>query len=672
MPTFEFTTPQGTFEVDAPDEAKAIEAIQQQLNANDPVRKRALEMADQIESRGGESGAFDLFRNQFSLGLNDKVTGLMEGTASMLRGGSFGDGYKAGSMAEQMVEERARDRTGAMGTAAEIGGALATGTFARAPAAANWFGRIVQAGKEAGQLGLVQGLGDSTETDPTSLARDTVMGGLTGAGLGMGLTGGLELAKPVIRGGRAMMRGVRGLADDPAQRAANRVTRSLEADELTPGKAAARMQTRDQSLLNVTGDNTMGLGRSAAATPGKGRTIINRALEREQAARPDKALEAVQEGLGGGDLPFNRRVAKMIAERGAKANDVYERAYAQNFGAKHSMKFDELAKRIPAEAYRNAEKVARARGEPFGEQLVASIDDASGMVKFRRTPSLREWHYIQRGLRGATDKAFREGVGEVGTEYKNLRKSLLDAMDESNKLYKFARKSYATDSEMIDALKRGREIMKPNTLRNLDQLADDFAEMSAPEKEMMRIGLARAMEDEIGATPSAAGDVVRRLLGTPQKRKAVRTLFESDSALRSFEVKMQRLANEAGKYKDIGMRNNSRTGYMEAEKAASGNLREVADASFDAVQNGVGAAAMRGLSKLVGSLGQMDDATAEQVARILTSRDPQFVRAALNTSMNRQARQQVNDELLRRIGSIVRGAAVGGSAAVGSSVVTGQ
>lgn len=637
--------------------------------APDPIRQRAEEMANQVESIQGPMGAGSLFRNSFALGLNDKITGLTEGVASMLRGGSFGDGYKAGSLAEQMLEERARERSGAMGTAAEIGGSLATGALAKAPAAATAFGRMLQAGKEAGTLGLIQGAGDSTKTD-ASIVGDAIIGGGLGAGLGAGLTGALEAARPMIRGGRAAYNSIRNMADDTGQRAANRVVNNLQADELTPGKAMARMNTRGQSLLDVAGDNTMGLGRSASAKPGRGRTIMNRALDAGQASRADRALDAVQDGLGGADEAFNIRLNRMATERGAKAKDVYERAFTQNYGSKHSMKFDELAGRIPPEAVRNAHRIAKAEGRPFGEQLVAAIDDNAGTVQFRRTPSLREWHYIQRGLRSATDKAYREGVGEVGTAFKNLHRDVLGAMDEANPLYKMARRSYAEKSQLMEAVQRGREIMQPGTLRNLDQLADDFGRMSKPEKEMMRLGLSRAMQDAIESTPSTAGDVVNKLMGTPQKRKAIRMLFDSDSAFRSFEIKMRRMSKEAANFKNI--RTGSRTSFVDAEKQTSGNLTEMAEGLIDIGRGGYASAAMRGLSKLVGNLGQMDAATAEQVARILTSQDPQFVRNALSTSLSRQARQQVNNELMRRIGSIVRGATVGGSAAAGSSVVQAQ
>src|SRR5690606_5340691 len=142
-----------------------------------------------------------------------------------------------------------------------------------------------------------------------------------------------------------------------------------------------------------------------------------------------------------------------------------------------SMVFDDLAQRIPGEAVRNAQRIAKAEGRDFGEQLIASIDDM-GNVTFRRAPSLREWHYIQRGLRAAADNAYRSGVGEVGAAYKALHKEILNAMDEASPLYRKARRQYSSQSDMIDAIQRGREILNPSTTRNVDALADELASMS--------------------------------------------------------------------------------------------------------------------------------------------------------------------------------------------------
>jgi len=643
----------------------ALAALQSQLQ----IRQRAEAMADQYEKVRGQTGAGDLLKNAFTLGLGDKMTGVMQGVGDLLTGGSFGEGYKVGSMSEQILEERARQRSGNLGTAAEIGGSLLTGSLLRAPAAATAFGRIGQAAKEAATLGAVQGAGDSEATNVGGILGDAAMGGVVGGALGGGLGATIEMAKPLVRGGRAMLGAVQNVGRNPQQKAAERVMQVLSDDGVSLNKAIGRMERGGISLLDAADENAMGLTRTAAARPGPGRTTITKALDKQQAESAGKLTGMVNSALGGGDETFNVRLARMIRERGKTANVAYDEAFKRNYGASHSLKFDRLAQRLPPEAVTNARKIAQAEGRPFGEQLVASIDDAAG-VQFRRTPSLREWHYIQRGLRTAKDKAYRDGVGEVGTAYKNLHREILDAMDDANPYYKAARKMYASESELVEALKMGREVMKKNNLDNVDELATTFAQLSKPEKEMVRAGLSRGLEDLIASTPSEAGDVAKKIFGTPQKRAAIKAVFGNDTEFRKFQQRVMLMSKQAKNYRAI--RGNSTTSPREAEREAFSAINDLAGGLVDVARGTPVNATMKGLSKLLSNLGGMDDQVAAQVAKIMVSQDPNFVTQALSKAKSRAASRQINNELMRRVESILRAGGVAGGAAIGASVAQAQ
>jgi hypothetical protein len=691
MPTYVITGPDGKkYRVSgqgSPEEA--LSAVQQQVGgvspepmpeqtapqpeAPDPIRQRAELIANDVEKYRGKAGAGDLFINQFGFGLRDKVSGVVEGLGDLFTGGSFGDGYKAGSLAEQIIEERARERSGALGTAAEIGGAIGTGTYLKGAQAANSvLGRIGQTAKEAAQLGTIAGTGNSEATTVTGMAGDALLSGGLGAVLGAGFQGAAEVARPLIKGATAVSRSVRGLADNVDERAARRVTQALSDDGLSVGKAAGRMQRAGSSLINSADENTMGLGRAVSARPGPGRSTVNKALDAGQATRADRAMGAVKGGLApNNNTAFNEQVMQMTAQRGAQANKAYQAAFKQNFGPQHSMAFDALQARVPAEAVKNAMRVAQAEGRPFGQQLVAAIDDATGNVTFRRTPSLEEWHYIQRGLRSATDSAYRSGAGEVGTAYRSLHKDILGAMDAANPTYKMARQAYATQSQLLEALQRGREIMRPAMLNNLDQLADDFARLSRPEQDMMRMGLARGLEDVISSTPDKAGNVVNKIFGTPQKREAIRQMFPSDTAFRQFEVQMRRLAKEANVFANV--RTGSRTSFVDAEKQSASNVEEAAGAMIDVARGGFVNATMRGLSKLLTGRGNMDPEVAARVAKILISEDPNFVMQALSRQGGRNLSQAQFDKLMSRAFQAMRGgSAVTAGAIAGQATATAQ
>lgn len=630
------------------------------------IEQQAQRQADSLEKYGGQTGAGELFGNSFTLGLKDKVAGLSGAAGALLTGDSAANGYRVGQRAQEILEDRARDRSGRLGTVAEIAGSVGTGVLARAPAAATVAGRMFQSAKEAGRLGLIQGVGDSESDSAGGMAMDALQSGATSFGLGGLLTGGVEAGKGLFKAGRATARGLGSLVDSPQGRAARKVSGALADDGTTAAQAAARMGKRDTALINTGDENLLGLGRAASATPGEGRTIINRALDAQQKASQAKVLQAVDQTLGGRDIPLNRRVAQMIQQRSANGEKLYGEAFRRNFSAGHAMQFDDLAKRVPGEAVRNAMRIAQAEGRPFGQQLVASIDDA-GNVAFRRTPSLQEWHYIQRGLRSAKDAAYRSGVGEVGNAYKNLHREILDAMDAANPTYKAARKAYSSQSEMIDAIQRGREVLSPSTTRNVDSLMDDISTMSAGEKEMMRIGMARQMEDLLFATPDAAGDMVKKIFGNQAKRGAIRAVFDNDTAFRKFETEMHKIAKETQAFRFV--RTGSRTSFVDAEKQAAGTMAEFGQAAVDLGSGGGLGTTARGVFKLLRTMGGMDDKVAAEVAKILVEKDPNTVLRALSQSTNRLQNQAARDALLARAAPFARALSIGTAAELGSQTV---
>jgi hypothetical protein len=68
----------------------------------------------------------------------------------------------------------------------------------------------------------------------------------------------------------------------------------------------------------------------------------------------------------------------------------------------------------------------------------------------------------------------------------------------------------------------------------------------------------------------------------------------------------------------------------------------------------------------------MDEQTAARVAEILVSEDPQFVVRALASQTNRNANQQITNELLSRAFRIARGGAAVMGGAGGASIASGQ
>lgn len=649
--------------------------------SEEAIERAAVQLANQQEQSFGKSGTGELFGSGFTLGLKDKVAGLAGGVSALantwfgvdgspLTGRDFTTGYKIARRAQEIIEERARARSGTAGTIAELGGTVATGVLAKAPAAATVVGRVLQGGKEAAALGAYQGLGDSESESLAGVAGDVAQSALISGAAGGALTGAVEAGRGLIGAARAAGRGARQLADDEATRAAQKVYDNLIADGLTPEQAMARMSKRDTALINVGDENTLGLARAASAKPGEGRTTINRALDAQQKASPGKVLDAVTGALGGGDKSFNSRITDMVTTRSNLARSQYGAAFKKNFdaaaeGAETAL--ESLLPRVPSEAVKNAQKIAQTEGRAFGKQLVASIDDASGEVSFRRAPSLEEWHYIQRGLRSATDSAYRSGVGEVGTAYKALHRQILVEMDKASPIYKSARAKYADESSLINALQRGREILDKGTRQNADALVDELKSLSVAEKDMVKIGLARQIQDMIEDTPDEAGNMVKKIFGTQAKRNAIRAVFDTNTAFRKFEVEMGRLAKEGKAYRFV--RTGSRTSFVDAEKKGASSLAEAATSAIDVTSGGPGSI-VRLVGKMLRDMGEMDVGAAREVAKLLVEKDPEVVRRALAKPVGRAGSQTGHDALLARVRAIVHAGVRGVSAGVGSDLAT--
>jgi hypothetical protein len=134
----------------------------------------------------GEAGAMDLMKQGFTLGLLDESSGVGAAMGGALRGDfNIAENYQTGRDAERLRLEQARQRSGAMGTAAELIGGVATG----GAGAINTARQAATAGATAGAVGGF-GYGEGTQ--------GSLAGGAFGAGGGAVLgAGGFKLGEKI-------------------------------------------------------------------------------------------------------------------------------------------------------------------------------------------------------------------------------------------------------------------------------------------------------------------------------------------------------------------------------------------------------------------------------------------------------------------------------------------
>lgn len=373
-------------------------------------------------------------------------------------------------------------------------------------------------------------------------AADRVKGAYTGGLVGGGIGGAIPVVGTAMRGvGSAAydavapkVNAVINARGEAARRVGDAFRRDAQMQQFPLSKAdeaAGFVPGQDIRNFDRGGETVRALTRSVANQSPESRGVIERVVSDRFAGQGQRLKYALDRAVGGrtDDMAFQDALLSKASQQNRSA---YEAAFAKDFGGAPPMVFDELAGRVPASAMANAMKVAKAEGRPFGQHLIASIDEAADTVAFKRMPSLREWHYIQRGLRSSADSAYRSGAGEVGTAYKQLHREVLEAMDSANPAYQEARRGAAAFFGAEDALDAGRKFVFQN--RNIRHASRAFGKMKPAEKEAFKVGFAGELLEKIGQT-SDRRNVINQIFATPNARDKI-SLVMGPNAARELEA----------------------------------------------------------------------------------------------------------------------------------------
>lgn len=629
--------------------------------------ERAGEYANQIEAVQGQAGAGSLFKNMFGLDLEAKTAGVASGAMEALTGGKFNEGYAVANRAVQIMQDRARERTGALGTAAEVGGALASGGLFRAPAAPTAVGRIAQGAKAGAVYGAGYGLGGSDETSVGGLAADVGQEALRGAGFGAGIGTAFEAGRGLINGGRALVRGAQSLAQSPQQRAAQAVTKSLAEDDVTVAQAMRRAGRKpspnspQMGLVDVAGQNTLGLARAVSAQPGEARTIMNRFLQPRDRTASLRVGAEVGDAIGDAGT-YAQRLNGLMGKRAQDAEVAYGAAFQQAKPLDTRGLIVELDTEIARSKGGIKDGLSKFRNLLVREEKVP-VPNVGMEPKFitREVPEtdLEVLHQVKIA---ADDLLARNPIKEssldktakyrVGQYYQKL----MGIMAPEGSAYGAAKAQFAQQSQLMDALKAGDELF---SFKQYDELADAVAGMSTSERELFRIGASRAIKERL-STASDSRDVVKLVSGSKALRRALRLAFPDSASYRKFTTNLLMEAKAKGTKRYI--KDISQTAVVQAEREAASDFGEFVGTATDlATANGTGL--VQRAASAIGQQLRLTPEVATEVARILTAKDPQTYAILLQNAQKRLAGTPKLDAVLDAL-SRLRGPAT--SAAAGS------
>lgn len=494
-------------------------------------------------------------------------------------------------------------------------------------------GALARLGLTGAATGAVAGAGSATEGQR-----------LSGAGTGAAVGGTLGVAIPVgmrtTKGGASWLR--ERLAPTESfitRRVGEKMNKALAESKITPADLQARM-ARDRQLgvpsVIANADELLrDLAETVAQRPGAGAKQIEKALTSQKVGARERAYQQTVKGLKPGQYYADEQ--RMVKELRDKADNIYEAAYAHGTVDDPRIMqvlenptfkgfFDKAKSIADAEAM-----AAKLRGEDPSKYKLQDIyevirDDKLNPigVKVKQLPDVRTLDYIKRGMDATIDEGFR-GKGMSTAEanaLRDLRKVFVGAIDENVPAYQQARKTYAGDIEVLDAMRTGYDDF--NKLDH-EQVINLISGMGNAEKEAFRTGVARNLYGKI-MNPSGNFNAAERIINSPEMAAKLQPLFDNPAQFKLFKAAMQREAEL------FHQANRILGGAPTARRIAAKEAFDESGGVGEAVANAVTGGFWSSLTQMTAQAirrGEIGEKTAEKMADMLMSKKPQDVAAVV-------------------------------------------
>lgn len=274
---------------------------------------------------------------------------------------------------------------------------------------------------------------------------------------------------------------------------------------------------------------------------------------------------------------------------------------------------------------------ALAEGRPFNpmELAITGLDEA-GNPLVSQVPNLRTLDAIKRGLDDRINSARDATTGRINwTEelraVDQVRRSLINELDRltggAEGAYAKARRAYSGPSQSLEALALGRSILRGDA----DVTAKKIADMDPGDREFLRIGVAKAIQDAVENTADGR-NIVASFFNKPALRNKLEAAFETPKQFQAFESAMKREMDMASVNNAINPRGGSQTFRLQEGSADTGV--DPISAFSNLLQGNLKGAATSMLPSLKGNQ-RMNSATADALSPLLFETDPAQVQATL-------------------------------------------
>jgi hypothetical protein len=469
-------------------------------------------------------------------------------------------------------------------------------------------------------------------------------GAATSAVLGPAVAKGATLAGKGISAAKNALRPSGEAVDERAMR---KVLEAMGRDDMDPAAVRQRM-AKDQNMgvkstIADASPSTTSLAEAVVTKPGSGRKKLGSVLEERLEEGRESVATRAQKTVGKG-VDYTAEENTLMSKLRQNANSQYAKAYG--FGSVDDPRIlkvleDDTFKKAFQEAKDIAATEARAaelRGEDVSRFKLLDIysRDADGnWVRTGELPDVRTLDYVKRGIDALIDKGYSgEGMSKAkASALRDLKKEYVNVIDDATKVngtsaYADARRQYAGDIEVLNALRYGKEdFLSPKFTPA--QAIEKVKSMSAAEKDALRAGVAQSILGKVMETPNQV-NAAQRVIGAPSTRKRLESLFDNPNEYQIFEEALKRESELFRNAQQI-IRNSRTANKKEAldDLKKGSSILDIAGDAIDVSAGSPGSMVGRVL-KFLQSRTSLDEKSSSKIADMLKASTPQEVDAVLS------------------------------------------
>jgi hypothetical protein len=434
--------------------------------------------------------------------------------------------------------------------------------------------------------------------------------------------------------------------------ALGKVANAIKEDELTPSNIN-RTVMYDQargipSTIANASPALVDLADTVAQRSGPSGRLVDRVLGEQKAGARERVYQRARNEISDGN--YYEDAKKLAEDLSAKAQPLYNTAYAH--GEVDDPFINELLVSPRFQSFfrkgqqiaKDKQLVARANGEdPSQYELrnIYSTDPVTGEAVVSTLPDVRTLDYIKKGIDAQINSLFKAGKSTDAYNLKDMREVLLNKLDDAVPAYKTARREYAGDKEVINAMEAGYKDFPHLDHEEVENMVN---KMSSAEKEAFKTGVVRNIHSVI-MDPSNNMNAAAKIIQSPETQKSLSVLFDSPAQFDLFKSAMTR---EAQLYDQANrIMGGSQTGRRTQARERFEQGPDVGGVIADAARSGFGESLMNlGLGAIRSA--QMPDKVAHKVSELLMSKDPHEVAAAVKALENYNAKAKISAKALNR------------------------